>query len=94
MHHFEGIQWITYINEYYFDSYGFPSPKTLTIHFIKRNRKSSSSENQFEGICNSPNQGHSVNDSNCAAFCLYIFYFTKFMNMYFEPTVLPLHFDE
>ena len=37
LHPFRGSHWVAYINENYFDSYGFVCPKKLSKFIIKRN---------------------------------------------------------
>ena len=39
LHGTEGTQWLTYLNEIFFDSHGCPAPKTSTDFNIERNGK-------------------------------------------------------
>ena len=59
LHPSKGTQWVCYINETYFDSYGCVCPKKLSKFIIKRNGYCLYSENQIQ-----------KNDSLCASYCL------------------------
>ena len=59
LHPSVGTQWVMFINEYFFDSYGCPPPTNILNHI----KKGIYSEYQIQ-----------KNDSYCAAFCLYILF--------------------
>ena len=48
LHPSKGTQWVCYINENYFDSYGCSPPKKLSKFIIKRNRYYLYSEYQIQ----------------------------------------------
>ena len=48
LHPSKGTDWIVYINQYYFDSYGVVCPKKLSILIIKRNGHCLYSEYQIQ----------------------------------------------
>ena len=66
LHPSKGTNWVCYIIECYFDSYGCVPPKKLSKFIIKRN-----------GYCFYPEYQIQKNDSFCASYCLYIVYLTK-----------------
>ena len=61
LHPSKGSHWVCYVNENYFDSYGFVCPKKLSKFIIKRNGFCLYSEYQIQ-----------KNDSFCESYCLYI----------------------
>ena len=77
-----GSHWISYIHEYYFDSYGITPPKKLSKFIIKRNGYCLYSEYQIQ-----------KNDSLCASYCLYIIYLTKVLGIDFKSAVLNLYYQ-
>ena len=82
LHPLKGSQWVCYINEDYFDSYGCVPPKKLSKFIIKRNGHCLYSENQIL-----------KNDSYCASYCLYIPYLTKVLGKDFKTAVLKLYYQ-
>ena len=76
LHPSVGTHWVMFINEYYFDSYGCPSPTNILKHI----KKGIYSEYQIQ-----------KNDSYCAAYCLYILFLTQIsgftnavLNLYYQ----------
>ena len=59
LHPSKGSHWVCYVNENYFDSYGFVCPKKLSNFIIKRNGYCLYSEYQIQ-----------KNDSYCTSYCL------------------------
>ena len=59
LHPSKGTHWVCYINENYFDSYGFAPPKKLSKVIIKR-----------YGHCLYSEYHIQKNDSFCASYCL------------------------
>ena len=82
LHPSKGTQWVCYMNENYFDSYGVVCPKKLSKFIIKRNGYCLYSEYQIQ-----------KNDSFCASYCLYIIYLTKVLGIDFKPAVLNLYYQ-
>ena len=82
LHPSKGTHWVVYINENYFDSYGFVCPKKLAKFIIKRNGYCLYSEYQIQ-----------KNDSFCASYCLYIIYLTKIVGIDFKSAVLNLYYQ-
>ena len=82
LHPWKGTQWVTYINENFFDSYGVVSPKKLSKFIIKRNGYCLNSEYQIQ-----------KNDSFCASYCLYIIYLSKVLGIDFKSSVLNLYYQ-
>ena len=70
LHRSKGTDWVCYINESYFDSYGCVCPKKLSKFIIKRNGYCLYSEYQIQ-----------KNDSFCANYCLYITHLTKVISI-------------
>ena len=81
LHPSKEIQWVCYINENYFDSYGCVCPKKLSKFIIKRNGYCLYSEYQIQ-----------KNDSFCASYCLYIISLTKVLDIDFKSAVLNLYY--
>ena len=79
---FKGTNWVCYINENYFDSYGIVCPKKLSKFIIKQNGYCLYSEYQIQ-----------KNDSYCASYCLYIIYLTKVLGIDFKSAVLNLYYQ-
>ena len=79
--------WVCYLDEIYFDSYGFASPQKLSILIIKRNEHYSFSEYKLQGLTNK-------RDSYCASYCLYILYLTKVIGIDFKSAVLNLFYQK
>ena len=82
LHPSKGTHWVCYINENYFDSYGFVCPKKLSKFIIKQNGYCLYSEYQIQ-----------KNDSFCASCCLYIIYLTKNVGIDFQSAVLNLYYQ-
>ena len=76
LHPFKGTHWVMFVNEFYFDSYGCPPPLNIMSFF----NNGFSSEYQFQ-----------KNDSNCAAYCLYVLYLTNKIG--FKNAVLNLYYQ-
>ena len=85
-HPSKGTHWVCYINENYFDSYGYVCPKKLSKFFIKQNEYCLYSEYKIQGLT-------SKRDSYCASYCLYIIYLTKVLGVDFESSVLNLYYQ-
>ena len=76
LHPTKGTHWVMFINEYFFDSYGCPTPTKIENHI----QKGIYSEYQIQ-----------KNDSYCAAYCLYVLYLTQIicfknavLNLYYQ----------
>ena len=82
LHPIKGTHWVCYINENYFDSYGFVCPKKLSKFIIKRNGYCLYSEYQIQKY-----------GSFCASYCLYIIYLTKVLDIDFKTAVLNLYYQ-
>ena len=82
LHPLKGTQWVCYINENYFDSYGCAPPKKLSRFIIKRNGYCLYSENQIQ-----------KNDSFCANYCLCNIYLTESFGIDLKSTVLNLYYQ-
>ena len=82
LHPSKGTHWVCYVTENYFDSYGIICPKQLSKYIIKRNGSCLYSEYQIQ-----------KNDSNCASYCLYIFYLTQIVCIDFKSAVLNLYYQ-
>ena len=82
LHPSKGTQWVCYINENYFDSYGWAPAKKLSKFIIKRNGYCLYSENQIQKI-----------DSFCASYCLYIICLKKVLVIDFKSAVLNLYYQ-
>ena len=63
LHRYKGTHWVLYINENYFDSYGWAPPKKLSKFIIKRNGYCLYSEYQIQ-----------KKYSFCSSYCLYIIF--------------------
>ena len=70
LHPLKGTHWVVYINENYFDPYGWSPPRKLSKFIIKRNGLWLYSEYKIQDITNK-------RDSPCSAYCLYIIYLIK-----------------
>ena len=81
-HPSRGSHWVSYIHEYYFDSYGIAPPKKLSKFIIKRNGYCLYSEYQIQ-----------KEDSLCASYCLFLIYLTKVLGIDFKPVVLNLYYQ-
>ena len=79
LHPTRSSHWVSYIHEYYFDSYWITPPRKLSKFIIKRNGYCLYSEYQIQ-----------KNDSFCASYCLYIIYLTKVLGVDFKSAVLNL----
>ena len=82
LHPSKGTQWVCYINENNFDSYGCPPPKKLSKVIIKRYGHCLYSEYQIQ-----------KNDSFCASYCLYIIYLTNMIGIDFKSAVLNFYYQ-
>ena len=82
LHPSKGTHWVCYINENYFDSYGYVPPKKLSKFIIKQNGCCLYSEYQIQ-----------KNDSFCGSYCLYIIYLTKVLEIDFKFVVLNLYYQ-
>ena len=81
LHPSKGTNWVLYINENYFDSYGCVCPKKLYKFNIERNGYCLYSEYQKQ------------KKSFCASYCLYIIYLTKVIGIDFESAVSNLYYQ-
>ena len=86
LHPSKGTQWVCYINENFFDSYGCSPPKKLSKFNIKRNRRCLYSEYKIQGLTNK-------RDSYCASNVLYILYLTKVVGINFKSAILNLYYQ-
>ena len=66
----KGTQWVAYINENYFDSYGCAPPQKLSSFNIKQDELFLNSEYKIQGLTNKK-------DTSRAVDCSYIIYLTK-----------------
>ena len=82
LHPSRGTQWVLYIKDCYFDSYGCPPPKKLLNYLKNKHKKCISSEHQIQ-----------KNDSFCASYSLYILYLTKVLGIDFKSAVLILYYQ-
>ena len=86
LHPTKGKNWVVYINENYFDSYGCGPPKRLSKFIIKRYGHCLTSEYKTQGLTDK-------RDSYCASFCLYINYLTKVEEMVFKSCVFNINYQ-
>ena len=86
LHPSERIHWIAFINQNYFDSYGYSPPQNLSKPILKRNGYCLYSECKIQGLT-------SKRDSYCAAYCLFIIYLTKVLGIDFKSAVLNLYYQ-
>ena len=86
LHPSKGTHWVCYIDENFFDSYGFVCPKKLCKFIIKRNGYCIYSEYKIQGLT-------SERDSYCASYCLYIIYLIKVIGLDFKNSVLNLYYQ-
>ena len=82
LHPSKGTNWVCYIHENYFDSYGCSPPKKLSKFIIKRNGYCLYSEYQIQ-----------KNDSFCVSYCLYKICLTKALGIAFKSDVLNLYYQ-
>ena len=82
LHPSKKTHWFSYINENYFDSYGFVPPKKLSRFNIKRNGYCLYSEYQIQ-----------KNDIFCGGYCLYVIYLTEVLCIDFKSAVLNLYYQ-
>ena len=85
LHPSKGTHWVCYINEIYFDSYGWSPPQKLSNFIIKRNGYCFYSEHKIQNLTRKK-------DSYCASYCLYVIYLTKVLGIAFIPAVLNLYY--
>ena len=87
LHPLKGTHWLVNINEQlFFDSYGCSPLQKLSKFNIKRNGPCLWSDYKIQGLTNK-------RDSFCAAFCLYIIYWTKVSGIDFKSAVLILYYQ-
>ena len=86
LHPSKGTHWVCYINENYFDSYGFIRPEKLSKFIIKGNGHCLHSEYKIQRLTNK-------RDSNCASYCLFLSYLTKLIDIDFKSAVLNLYYQ-
>ena len=84
MHKSEETQWVCYINEIYFDSYGCSPPQKLSKFMLKRKGQCLYSEYKTQGLTKK-------RDYYCAIYCLYILYLTKVIGIDLKSAVLNLY---
>ena len=70
LNHSNGTHWVVYINEFFFDSYGFSPPRNFSKFIMKRTRLCLYSEYKIQSLIGE-------GDSFCAKVCFYIIYVTK-----------------
>ena len=70
LHPSKGMQWVAYMNENYFDSYGCFPPHNLSKSITKRKGKCLCCDYKIQCLT-------SKRDSYCASHCFYIIYLTK-----------------
>ena len=83
---FHGTQWVEYINETLFESYGCASPQKLTKFIIKRKGHCLFSDYRIQGLANKW-------DSFSASYSLFIFYLTIDLAKDLIPAVLILYYQ-
>ena len=81
-HSTKGTQWVAYINQNYFVSYGCPPPQKTRKYIIKQNINVFFSEYKIQGL-----------DSHCAAFCLDIIYLIKIIGVDFKTAVSIVYYQ-
>ena len=86
LHPSKGTQWLVYISENYFDSYGCAPPQKLYKFIIIRKVFCLYSEYKIQDLT-------SKRDSYCASYCLYILYLTKVLGIDFKSAVLNLFYQ-
>ena len=86
LHPSKRTRWVAYINEIYFDSYGFGSPQKLSKFTKKRKEHCVYPEYKKQGITNKKN-------FYCASYCLHIIYLTKIIGTDFKSAVLNLYYQ-
>ena len=86
LHLSRGTDWICYIKENYFDSYGVVCPKKIFKYILKWNGHCLYSEYETQGLTNKQ-------DSYCASHCLYINYLTKVLGIDFNTAVVNLYYQ-
>ena len=82
LHPSKGTHWVCYMNENYFDSYGFVFPKKLSKLIVKRN-----------GFCLYSEYQSQKNHGSCASYCLNITYLIKVIGIDFKSAVLNLYYQ-
>ena len=82
LHPTRGTQWVLYIKDCCFDSYGCPLLKKLFNYLKNKYKKCIYSEYQIQKM-----------DSLCASYCLYILYLTKVLGSDFRFAVLKLYYQ-
>ena len=78
--------WVVYINQNYFDSYGFSPPQKLSNFVIRRKGYCVKSEYKIQGLT-------SKKDPLCAANCVYKICLTKILRIDFKSAVLDLYYQ-
>ena len=86
LHPSKGTQWVVYINESFFHSYGCSPPRKLPKFNIKRNALCLYSENLIQGLS-------CKRDPYCASYCLYTIYSKKVIGVGFKTAVLNLYYQ-
>ena len=87
LHSSKLTHWVAYLNENFFDCYGFVCPENLSKFIIKRNGRCLNSEYKMQGLTNE-------RDSFCASYCLCIIYMTKVVGYNFQSAVLNLYYQK
>ena len=84
LHRKKDTHWVAYINQNYFNSFGFSPPQKLSRVFIKQNGHFLYFEHKLQGLT-------CERDSYCASQFFYINYSEKFLGIDFISTVLYLY---
>ena len=87
LHPTNGTNGVCYIDEHFFDFYGFSPPPKQSNFIIKRNGHCVHSEYKIQGLT-------SKRDSFCASYCSYILYLTKVNGLDFRSAVLNLCYQK
>ena len=86
LHPTKRTDWVAYITENCFGSYGCAPSQKLSKFIIKRHRWCLCSEYKIQGLTNE-------RDTYCASYCLYILHLTNFVGIDFKSSVLNLYYQ-
>ena len=87
LHPYKGTHWVLYINRFYFDSYGILPPLSIQKYIKSKYKTLIYSEYKIQ------NNDNEVQDSLCAAYCLYIIYLCEIIGLPFQKAVLKLYYQ-
>ena len=87
LHPYKGTHWVLYINRFYFDSYGILPPLSIQKYIKSKYKTLIYSEYKIQ------NNNNKVQDSLCAAYCLYIIYLCEIIGLPFQNAVLKLYYS-